>query len=280
MRLNRSFPIIIDQLYFQPDRPITFLHVHDCLELGYCFSGRGVFLVGEKVLPYQAGDMVFINQTEAHLARSAPGTNSEWSWVYCDPIRLVGHREENMSDLDPSPFRGADFPNIMNASAHPAQVRIVLRIIEEFRENAPGKESAIRALVWELMTLMQREKKSTQEFGLTARQEYARLAPALQMMASNYTQPLLASSLARSCGLSEVHFRRLFLRTIGCSPRAYWNSLRIRMAASLLRGTTRSIQEIGLDVGFETLSSFNRLFLAHFKVSPRKWRNGLESGGL
>jgi len=250
------------------------LHVHDCLELGYCFSGSGVYLVGEKVMQFRAGDMVFVNQTEAHMKQCTPGGSpSKWSWVLCDPIRLVGHRSDTVAELDPTPFRGAAFKNILSGSTHPAHVRIMLRMIEELHANASGKASALRALVWELMTLMQREDRKEREPHGAARREYNRLAPALQIIARDYAQPLHTADLARRCGLSEVHFRRLFLQTIGCAPRTYWNNLRLHMAASLLRGCTRSVLEISMDVGFETLSSFNRLFLSLFGVSPRAWRN-------
>ena len=269
--LDPAVPIRGGDRFIQMDRPVTHLHVHDCLELGYCFSGAGVFFVGEKVLPFRAGDMVFINHTEVHLARSAPGSQSEWTWVYCDPIRLVGHREDHVSGLDAAPFRGPYFQNVMSESTYPAQTRIMLRIIEELRGNAAGRSSALRALVWELMTLMHRMERK--DPGAPAGQEYDRLAPALQILARDYARPLRTPDLARRCGLSEAHFRRLFLRTIGRSPRSYWNNLRLHMAASLLRGSNRSVLEISQDVGFATLSSFNRLFLARFKISPRAWRN-------
>ena len=275
--LDPALPICGGDPYFQSDNPITFLHVHDCLELGYCFSGDGVFFVGEKVLPFRAGDMVFINHTEVHLARSAPGTGSEWSWVYCDPIRLVGHRCDNVSDLDPSPFAGPDFLNVLCPTTHSAHGRIVQRMVEELRARTQGRDSVLRALTWELMMLMQRAGRPKMGNSAKARLEYTRLAPALQMLATDYALPLRSPDVARRCGLSEPHFRRLFLRTIGRSPRSYWNNLRLNMAASLLRGTTRSVLEISQDVGFETLSSFNRLFLSHFGASPRAWRNDVEN---
>jgi len=48
--LDRMLPVRGGEPFIQADHPITFLHVHDCLEIGYCFSGRGIFIVGEKVL--------------------------------------------------------------------------------------------------------------------------------------------------------------------------------------------------------------------------------------
>lgn len=261
----------------QTDRPITFLHVHDCLEVGYCFSGSGVFVIGEKVLPFAAGDVSFINHTEVHLARSAPGTQSEWTWIYLDPMRLAGSGGAGLGQLDridPTSCAGAGFENILSARGHPAINRAVLRMVEELRTPQSGSEDALRALTWELMVLVRRltPARKRGRGGAPSRREYDRLGPALQMFSREYARPLRMKELAARCGLSEPHFRRLFKQTMGRSPRTYWNDLRLRMAASLLRGSSRSVLQISQDVGYETLSSFNRLFRAHFGVAPRGWR--------
>ena len=257
----------------QTDRPITYLHVHDCLEVGYCFSGSGVFVIGEKVLPFAAGDVSFINHTEVHLARSAPGTQSEWTWIYLDPLRLAGQGGAALGRIDPTPCAGADFENILSARGHPAINRAVSRMIEELRVRQPGSEDALRALAWELMVLVRRLAPARRGKGSApSRREYDRLGPALQMFSREYASPLRMKELAARCSLSEPHFRRLFKQTMGRPPRTYWNDLRLRMAASLLRGSSRSVLQISQDVGYETLSSFNRLFRAHFGVAPREWR--------
>jgi AraC-like DNA-binding protein len=270
MPLKAAFPIQGGEPNVQTDRSITFLHIHDCLELGYCHTGSGVFIVGEKVIPYEAGDVSFINYTEVHLASSAPGTHSDWSWIYLDPMQLVSPPGEEASRFDVTPLAGPDFNNILSGKSHPAIGRVVLRMIEELQGRQPGRESALRALTWELMILIHRTGPPAQK--CTQPHDYERLAPALQMITSNYASSLRVGELARCCGLSEPHFRRLFTRTIGRSPRTYWNDLRLRMAASLLRSTGRSVLEISSDVGFETLSSFNRLFRTRFGKPPRSWR--------
>ena len=270
--LSPAFPIVVGERFIQTDSPITFLHVHDSLELGYCFSGSGIFVIGEKVLPFEAGDVSFIASTEVHLASSAPGTQSEWIWIYLDPLRLVGPPGADLAWLDPTPLSGPDFHNMFPAKSHPAIGRVVLRMIEELQASQPGAQAILRALTWELMVLVHRTAPPSQE--AAPRRDYERLVPALHTMARDYATPLRVPRLARLCGLSEPHFRRLFTRTIGHPPVTYWNNLRLRMATSLLRGTRRSVLEISQDVGFETLSSFNRLFKAHFGESPRAWRSG------
>ena len=276
--LPPALPIGVSEPHVQMDDPITFLHVHDCLELGYCFSGSGIFVVGKKVLPYQAGDVSFINSSEVHLAASAPGTQSNWRWVYLDPIRLVGHLEADVSQIDPAPMAGPAFNNILSPDSHPEIARVVLGLITELQKKQAGMESSLRALTWQLMILMHRIAPSVQDS--SPRCDYERLAPALQMLTSDYASPLKIGDLARKCNLSEPHFRRLFGKTIGRSPHDYWNDLRLRMAASLLRSTGRSVLEISQDVGFETVSSFNRLFRTRFGDSPRNWRGKAKPDSL
>jgi AraC-like DNA-binding protein len=276
--LPELFPFISGDLYVQKDRPITFLHVHPCLELGYCYSGNGIFMVGEKVLPFRARDVSFIDRTEMHLARSAPGTESHWRWLYLNPQVLLAGVPCDLRAMDPSLYSGAGFHNLFSSAKYPEISRIVVDMIDEWTGRRKGYESALRALTWELMIRMGRLKRRLPRMR-AARQPYDRLAPALQYLGVHYREPVDVGKLARSCSLSLPHFRRLFERTMGMAPRRYWLGLRLKMAASLLQSTGKPVLEISGDVGFETLSSFNRQFKNLFRVAPRKWRQLQEAGG-
>ncbi|MBC8041627.1 MAG: helix-turn-helix transcriptional regulator [Opitutaceae bacterium] len=214
--------------------------------------------------------MTFINQTEVHLARSSPGTTSRWTWINLDPFALVAPKAEDAPLLDPTPLAGPGFDNLFTPGRVPAVGRVALRLIEEIHGAAPGRALAVRSLVCELMTLAHRQTNGLAS--APSRPDYERLAPALSWIARNYAEPTDIGALARRCGLSEPHFRRLFLRTLGRTPLNYWHDLRLSMAASLLRGTTHSILEIGQLVGFESPSSLNRQFRARYGKSPRAWR--------
>jgi len=268
--LDPAFPIEASRLTDHTDQPITFLHVHQCLEVGYCHEGGGIFVIGDKVRAYRAGDVTFINHTEVHLARSAPGTTSRWTWINLDPLALVAPTGADAPLLDATPLAGPGFDNLFTPERVPAVGRVALRLIEEINGFAPGRSLAIRALVCELMTLAHRQTGGPD--AAPSRPDYERLAPALAWMAHRYAEPANIGALARRCGLSEPHFRRLFLRTLGRTPLNYWHDLRLSMAASLLRSTAHSILEIGQLVGFESPSSLNRQFRARYAMSPRAWR--------
>ncbi len=65
---------------------------------------------------------------------------------------------------------------------------------------------------------------------------------------------------------------KLFRQALGRSPRQYLTELRVRMAATRLHATDEKIVTVANNVGFITLSSFNRAFRQMMKLTPRQWR--------
>ncbi len=60
---------------------------------------------------------------------------------------------------------------------------------------------------------------------------------------------------------------------MGAAPLDFLNSTRIDEACRLLRSTEDSILSISEQVGFHSISSFNRCFIRLMEVPPRVWRN-------
>ena len=136
--LPEHFPLRVHSFFAQDDAPITYLHGHDCLELGYCYEGAGVFVIGEKVLPFQAGDVSFITPSEFHLARSMAGTQSKWAWIYLDPVRLLQASHPEFDFLRVGHLAGKSFRNIVSPQVDPLAGVLVRQIVDELRENRRG----------------------------------------------------------------------------------------------------------------------------------------------
>ena len=92
---------------------------------------------------------------------------------------------------------------------------------------------------------------------------------------ARYFEPLHVDDLARAAGLSRAHFSREFRRTFGESPHAYLLTRRLERAAALLRNTDRSVTEICLSVGLQSLGSFTTSFKRFYGVTPTAYRAAL-----
>ena len=79
-------------------------------------------------------------------------------------------------------------------------------------------------------------------------------------MDRTYANPLDVPMLAQVAHVSEAHFIRTFRATFGETPHRYLQRRRVERAMFLLRETERSVTDICLDVGFNSLGTFSRTF--------------------
>ena len=89
---------------------------------------------------------------------------------------------------------------------------------------------------------------------------------------ARYAEPLDVAALARAAGLSRAHFSREFRRAFGEPPHAYLLTRRLERAAALLRTTDRSVADICLSVGLQSLGSFTTSFSRTYGMSPTAYR--------
>ncbi len=99
-----------------------------------------------------------------------------------------------------------------------------------------------------------------------------RLMQTRRYMEREFNHCLPISSLAARTGMSEGHFLRAFKAAFGCSPLAYQQDLRIRIACRLLAGGEFRIAEVARRVGYDNPYYFSRVFRKCTGLAPREYR--------
>lgn len=89
---------------------------------------------------------------------------------------------------------------------------------------------------------------------------------------ARFFDPIGVDDMAQAAGLSRAHFSRAFKSAFGESPRAYLLTRRLERAAALLRTTDRSVNDVCLSVGLQSLGSFTTSFTRTFGMSPTAYR--------
>jgi AraC-like DNA-binding protein len=79
-------------------------------------------------------------------------------------------------------------------------------------------------------------------------------------------------SLAQEAGLSRSALTEKFTRYLGQAPMAYLTDWRLELGAEALRSTSRSVQRVAIDVGYESEAAFNRAFKRRFGAPPARYR--------
>src|SRR3954469_7721616 len=98
------------------------------------------------------------------------------------------------------------------------------------------------------------------------------LLKAKDLADARYGEPLGVDDMAAVAGLSRAHFSREFKRAFGESPHAYLLTRRLERAAALLRTTDRSVADICLSVGLQSIGSFTTSFGRTYGRPPNAYR--------
>lgn len=94
-------------------------------------------------------------------------------------------------------------------------------------------------------------------------------------MAAIHAQPgggWSVQGLAREVAMSPSRFAARFVDALGDSPMAYLTKLRMHVACRMLATSQVNIEQIAIDVGYESASAFNRAFRSYLGIAPGAWR--------
>ncbi|GIP40167.1 hypothetical protein J31TS4_34470 [Paenibacillus sp. J31TS4] len=115
-----------------------------------------------------------------------------------------------------------------------------------------------------------REALAHQRVKETSRDDIKRL---LAYMQDHFTEELSLKQAAEMINMSESYLSFLFKKETGTGFTDCLNTLRVDKAAYLLTHTAMPIYEISLQVGYENINYFGRLFKKIKGMSPQKYRN-------
>lgn len=99
-----------------------------------------------------------------------------------------------------------------------------------------------------------------------------RIKKALQLIENDLSKIHLPE-IARLSGMSSRNFNRLFLIDCGMNPKEYIILRRIDSAQILLRESNKTITDISLEVGYNSLSKFIGTFKKITGQLPSDYRN-------
>ena len=95
---------------------------------------------------------------------------------------------------------------------------------------------------------------------------------AREYIAQHRSEPMTLAAVAQASGASVFHFCKVFKKVTGLKFTEYVARVRLEEAKTQLLNPSRRISEIAYDVGFQSLTQFNRTFKRVFGESPTDFR--------
>lgn len=98
----------------------------------------------------------------------------------------------------------------------------------------------------------------------------------IEYIYSNINSDITAKAVAGDFAITETQLNEMLSSYIGLSFKDFLNHIRINNAMELLRSKEFNITEIAYKSGFETLRTFNRIFLRVAGCTPSEYRKQLK----
>lgn len=270
--LSHTEPLIFDKRHLPlPAKDITFMHCHNCCELGIVIKGNGLFTVENKVYSVSVDDIIFIPKDTKHYSKSLdPENKARCRFIYFDAERLLD--VIGISDKDKITellSRSKSAQPILNA--RDVQYGALRRFVDEVFDNSGGDLSLCGVYFYEyLLKLKNDEPIKTNTTHDSAMENVVRY------MTLHYGEDITTEQLAKLCFLSKSQLNRRFTAAYGISPIQWLNRFRVYSAKELLKNTDYPITEISVKSGFKNTSDLYRHFKSRFGVSPKQYRSSNE----
>ncbi len=102
--------------------------------------------------------------------------------------------------------------------------------------------------------------------------QYIFLKPAVEHLHQHPAEKIYLKDMALLCNISESYFSKSFHKAFGMSFIMYQNKLKIEKSEYLLKSTSKNINQISDELGFEHASYFIRLFKKIVGLTPSTYK--------
>jgi AraC family transcriptional activator of mtrCDE len=172
-------------------------------------------------------------------------------------------------------FASLATPIVETFDAHDQLDRVMAYAMAELAaQNVGGGPMSAALLKLVLLALLRRCLVSTkawvERFSILSDPPIAR---AFAEMASRPSLPHTVQSLSHAVGLSRSAFMARFSAAFGESPMSLLRRVRMRHAAGLLAANALSIDQVALNAGYLSRSSFTRAFRRYHGSDPSEYRS-------
>lgn len=245
-------------------------HYHDELELLLVYQGPLEISSGGRDYHADTGDIVYIASGEPHSTyTSRVGTHygllqfKDGDFLHSPETRKIIKYSLKFHHLTEDPVKIFKSERLFEEFS---------LIISEQAEGAPAFNTMIRSAILRIIAILEREGALSLDDEIYRTAAGQKILPALAYINENYKEDIALSDIAALLGFNESYFCRMFKQATGATFTEYLNFVRICKAEKLLTEGTSSILDISSEVGFASVSYFNRIFRKYRSCSPSYYR--------
>ncbi len=256
----------VEELSSEETGLICGMHYHDEIELLLIRKGTVACTVDGREYKADTGEILFVNTRVPHLT-AALSDRVTYLLVQFQPGAYS--EDDLLSDLQILHRSGQKPATKLHS---PDIAAAMERIYTESAGREKGYDFMIRSEVYRIIAdLTRMDVLPPPGEGLDSA-VIQRIRPALEYIDQNYAAPITLGEVSNLLGLNPAYFCRIFRSATGSTFTEYLSYVRVRKSEILLRESAQSITEVSMDVGFSSVTYYNRVFKKIMNCTPTVYR--------
>lgn len=242
------------------------VHFHEEIEILYLTKGCDRVISNMQEHDVKAGDIVFVNGKELHTGCLC-GRDSTY---YC--IQVKTDFFHNLIENEYVIFENIIRDDIASS--------LLDKLILEEKKGGFKSAIAVKKTLYEFFEYISENFARFIFSGEEYKKHFKRLDTfnsVIEYIDEHYRESISADSLAARFFISTSYFSHLFKERANMSFVEYLNETRLRHARTLLENEDLSIGEISLNVGFNDINYFSRIFKKKVGITPTEYRRGFKN---
>lgn len=256
-------------------------HFHNQYEIFYLIEGERQFIFNNRIYLVKSGSLILVDENVIHMTKA--NSTSEFGH---DRIILYIEKEK-MKEIDKK------FPHLnlvqffhnhygvfnLTPQQQTAFINLYIRLSKEFDSKNKHYKAMIEMEVVMYFIQFMRENPAlaAEDFSIDQSSKYQHVYNVTDYISQNYTKQLTLDNLSAQFFISKYYLCRTFKDMTGYSINEYVNIHRIRHAKKLLEETDYSISEISHQLGYKSVTYFEKVFKTYMTMSPLKYRKTLNT---
>lgn len=261
------------RLYYNEQAEDYPIHWHTAIEIILPLENTYLAKVNDLSFTLEEGDILFIFSGELH-SLFAPKTGKRIILqIDFSLLNAIRGLETVIPLFQPTHL----ITHHHSPDVHPEIYALMLAIMEEYLGTDSLKIASITAKIIDIYVILGRKHLSSDAFFPNSNKskqfEYTeKFLNVCDYINAHLTENLSLDDLASYSGFSKYHFSRLFKQFSNCCPYDYINKKRILCSEALLINPDFSITDVAMKSGFNSLSTFNRVFKNIKNCTPSEFK--------
>lgn len=257
-------------------------HTHNYIEVIYMCSGCTHHIIDGTDLTLQTGELLFLNPNATQEILAAGKEDIAVNFIilpefFDDTLKMMLTEHNLFRDFVIDCLTGknavSSYMHFKVADILPIQnlvENLIWTIVYEQSNKRSINQITMGLLILQLMN--QLDKLDTK----TEQNRHQLMLSVFNYIEQNYTDGELGS-LAKQLHYDIYWLSREIKKQTGKTYTQLIQAKRISQAAFLLSTTQMSVMEVGVQIGYTNLSYFHRLFQDTYQMTPRKYRQLMQS---